>query len=347
MKRYRTYLFLALFFFALFRLSETAGEKVRAKAVGLIPSKSHGQASSLEVENLLLKQQISRLKEWILMERGSEQEIDHLQKIYLQSSDPFFERRGHYLAQIIDRKLHSVPAKVIFRSPESFSSSVWINVGERENEELGFRLVAPNSPVVLGKAAIGVVQQVEKDRSLVRLLTDPALHVSVRVVRQGEQDLALLNDCQRVATHLGLREDLENASVLKGALEAFCEKLNTKAKGAYLAKGQLHGAARPTFRSMGQILKGEGFQYDFADEEGPSRDLRTGRGVGEDPTPLIGLGDLLVTTGLDGVFPPDLHVAIVTKIFPLNEGQCSFELEAKALSPSLSHLQEVLVLSPL
>lgn len=60
--------------------------------------------------------------------------------------------------------------------------------------------------------------------------------------------------------------------------------------------------------------------------------LRTGRTKSQKyKTPVLSLvkvGDLLVTSGLDGLFPERLEAATVTKINPLKEGDYYFELEA-------------------
>ena len=98
------------------------------------------------------------------------------------------------------------------------------------------------------------------------------------------------------------------------------------------------------------MLKGVGFNYNMADEEGPARSLRSGQPVGASTAPgrvLIQTGDLLVTSGLDGISPPGIPVAIATKIAPLKEGSYSYELEAKPAAGSLDDLSTVFVLPPL
>ena len=101
-------------------------------------------------------------------------------------------------------------------------------------------------------------------------------------------------------------------------------------------------------KSNEYILKGIGFNYDFSDEAGPSRDLRTGKSpMGKNTLPLLQIGDLLVTTGFDGVFPAGLHVARIQKIFPLKEGDYYYELEAKSTVDRLDDLNIVFVLQPI
>lgn len=118
----------------------------------------------------------------------------------------------------------------------------------------------------------------------------------------------------------------------------------------YLAKGELCGSVHPIARTRGTRLSGVGFHYDFADEEGPARDLRSGQPVGHPDAPsvpLLAIGDTLVTTGMDGLFPKGLDVATVVAISPLQEGDYFYDLEAQSLVPSLDELAFVFVLPPL
>ncbi|MCB1113915.1 MAG: hypothetical protein KDK62_04080 [Chlamydiia bacterium] len=108
--------------------------------------------------------------------------------------------------------------------------------------------------------------------------------------------------------------------------------------GKYLAKGELNGLTKPTFRQSGTILKGSGFNYDFPDAEGPAKSLR------ED---ILKPGDLLVTTGFDGVFPKGLKVAKVLKVLPLKEGDTYYNLEAESLAGTLNDLEYLQVIPPM
>ena len=109
------------------------------------------------------------------------------------------------------------------------------------------------------------------------------------------------------------------------------ERLAQPRELAYLAKGELAGA--------GTLLRGNGFNCDFADSLGPSRDLRS--------PDLLLPHDLLITSGLDGIFPPGLDVAWISRVEPLHEGSISYELDARPMAPQLNHLETVFVLPPL
>lgn len=165
-----------------------------------------------------------------------------------------------------------LPARVIFRSHAAWQSYLWVDKGDLDAP---FQLL--NAPVLKGDTLVGVVDEVKSHAARVRLLTDPLLTPSVRVLR-GEQ---------------------------------------------FLAKGELNGRLKPTFRESGAFLKGSGFNYDFPDEEGEAVDLRE---------TIVRAGDLLITTGFDGVFPKGLKVAKVTKVASLKEGDYYYDIEAKSLA---------------
>lgn len=180
----------------------------------------------------------------------------------------------------------AIPARVVFRSPASWSSSLWIDIGKTQ--------VLPNSPVVVGNALVGVIDHVSGRRARVRLITDSGLHPSVRASRDG----------------------------------------------ALLAKGELSGSSHPLWRSRGALLEGTGFNYDFSDSAGPARDLRS-------TDTILQPNDLLVTTGMDGLFPAGLEVARVTTVAPLREGAYFYDLLAEPVAPNLDDLTHLFILPPL
>jgi len=303
------------------------------------------EINTLQEDNQILRHQLTRMQEWLTeMESIKKQMGEYLE--YSGKEDPFFQRRAEYLKKNIENQLHAVPAKVIFREPSLWNSSLWINVGKRDNQKLGREIIAKNSPVVLGKNIVGVVEVVKEKTSRIRLITDPMLTPSVRVVRGKEQNRVLFEKLVSVLEILNQRDDLERAEEFSQALVAFVKSWNLEERDLYLAKGELHGSGDSLWRVYGPKLKGVGFNYDFADEEGFEHNLRTGAYVEGRQEPLIRTGDLLVTTGMDRIFPPDLHVGFVSKILPLREGGCSYGLEAKTLLDNFNTLSEVFVLPP-
>lgn len=257
------------------------------------------QIQRLQIEKELLQQELGKLQALLQQENFLEKQTEGLTKSRLKTLS---KKHRKELRQQLESHLLAVPAQVIFRSPALWSSTIWINVGTADNERLGSRRIAKNSPVVIGNAVIGVIDSVGKQQSRVRLITDSGLSPSVRAVRGGSY---------------------------------------------FLAKGELHGSGQPLWRSRDLHLKGIGFNYDFADEEGPARDLRSGLPLNkenEERIPIIQVNDLLVTTGMDGVFPAGLQVAHVTKIHKLREGDYYYDIEALPVAQNLNELTHVFVL---
>lgn len=251
---------------------------------------SKEELQRLQLENQLLYSEIERLQE-IVQHELFLKEVDSVHTQEVQ----------RYLAL----QMQSLPARVIFRSPNTWNSSIWINVGENDNKKLDQVVIQKNSPVMMGMSIVGVVDYVGKHQCRVRLITDSGLNPSVRVSREGEAVL--------------------------------------------LAKGELCGCSQPMWRAQGKVLKGTGFNYDFSDREGEARDLRTGLPKEEKsmPIPLISPGDLLVTTGMDGVFPKGMHVAKVSEVAPLKEGDYFYEIEAIPTAGDLNEIDMVMVLPPM
>lgn len=239
------------------------------------PAISTDAMQKLQLENQLLRQENRRLQQMLQHER---------------ISPPF--------------QLNARPARVIFRSPASWNSSLWINAGKKSPD--WEHTLAKNSPVVVGNSVIGVIDYVGNYQSRVRLITDSGLNPSVRVLR---------ND------------------------------------GTLLAKGELHGSSKPLWRARGQLLHGIGFNYDFPDSAGPARELRTGIPLNspeeQKGIPLLKVKDLLVTTGMDGVFPAGLHVAKVSHVYNLKEGDYYYEIDAEPTAGNLHDLSIVYVMPPI
>lgn len=290
----------------------------------------------LQIENQQLINEIIRLQELVLQER-------HLS---LQSP------------QQLNIQLQAVPARVIFRTPSSWNSSLWLNVGKADNIHLEHEIIAKNSPVVVGSSIIGVIDYVGEHQCRVKLITDSSLTPSVRAVRGGAYKQMLADNIALLLNQLTLHKDVsasksEQQDVMKTLTTLLKQlKASSNKRTLHLAKGELHGTSKPLWRSQESLLHGIGFNYDFADDEGPARDLRSGlplEGNQENakPLPLLKVNDLLVTTGMDGIFPAGLHVAEVTHIHLLKEGDYYYELEAKPTAGNLQDLSIVFIIPPL
>jgi rod shape-determining protein MreC len=257
------------------------------------------EIARLNLENQLLRSDLDALKSLVDQEKFLYGKL--ALEAYQESKSEHHEREIQHL---FDLELQSLPAKIVFRPLNSWNSSLWISAGEQDNARLGRLAIAKNSPVVIGKAVVGVVDYVGNKQSRIRLITDASLNPYVRVKR---------------GKHL-------------------------------LAKGELAGESTPALRGRTQKLRGVGFNYDFSDAEGPARDLRSGAPFKQDPAhpplPLVQPQDLLITTGMDGIFPKGLEVGIVEKILPLKEGDYGYDLEAIPAAGNLNSLSLVFVLPP-
>ena len=116
----------------------------------------------------------------------------------------------------------------------------------------------------------------------------------------------------------------------------------------YLARGELNGMSDPLWRSSGKTLRGRGFNCQEGDSKAVARDLYTGKPESEKvpQMPIIKTDDLLVTTGLEGIFPEDLPVARVKRVDPLEEGSFYYTLEAMPLIQNLDDMMYVEVILP-
>jgi hypothetical protein len=164
------------------------------------------------------------------------------------------------------------------------------------------------------------------------------------VARGGTQNREISHQLQSLLNQLEKRSDLfakegEKAELL-GRLQILKERTGTVWEDGYLAKGEVHGSSAPFWRSRGPILKGIGFNFDFPDDESS---LKGEKSV----APMIKEGDLLVTSGLDGVFPPGLRVGTVSFVEPLKEGGYAYEIEVRPAVSHLNDLQTVFILPSL
>ncbi|MFZ4674063.1 MAG: rod shape-determining protein MreC [Chlamydiia bacterium] len=163
------------------------------------------------------------------------------------------------------KEFSAVQAKVIFRENISFGSFVWVDRGEADNRRLGANLISKKSPVVLGKGVVGVIEEVLEHKSLVRLVTDPKLQISVRVDR-GKKGIYLEERLTELSALLEKEDSLfkngEHRELTLEWIKMLLEKVRPL-KGALLAKGVIQGIADPSWRVSHNTLYGYGFNYDL------------------------------------------------------------------------------------
>lgn len=313
-------------------------------------NQEQAEFQKLQIENQLLKNEVNRnqelLKEAFYLKK-------ELQQLY--SHGNVIQSHLKELEHLLKRRLETIPARVIFRSSSSWNNFLWIDVGSSTNEALKRSIVAKNSPVVVGNSLVGVIDYVGKNQARVRLITDQELFPAVRSVRGQPQAMRLVETINILLDNLNEYESLFSTSQEKDSLfqqlETLQLALTEQKETLYLAKGELQGCCTPHTRSHGDLLKGIGFNCDYADDKGPARDLRTGipyeasRSSAE-PIALLKTHDILATSGMDGIFPEGLQVAEVVYVEPLEEGSYYYELQAKPTAGNLDSLSLVFVMAP-
>jgi cell shape-determining protein MreC len=305
-------------------------------------SATQEQLEQVKLENTLLSHQLQDIGEYLASEERLDEFFKKLEVVHSEKQE-VIKRRENLLLENLRRQLESLGAKVVYRDPSFWSHFLWIDVGQKDNEILGHEVVCYNSPVVVGSVIIGVIDYVGQKQSRVRLVTDSSVITSVRVGRGMMQNHVLLDRLNLVLDQLKFREDVffsaEEQENTLNILKHLRDNIQLVGQDCYLAKGELHGAAMSVWKYASPLLAGVGFNYDYSDEEGPARDLRTEH--------LLKEGDLLVTTGMDGVFPEGFQVAVIDKVKPLEEGAASYELQAKSLIENFHEIHKVRVLAPL
>jgi len=238
-----------------------------------------------------------------------------------------------------------VEAHIVSHKQFPWSHMAWIDIGTK-TKNLPFP-ISVGCPVVYGQYLVGIVERVGKETSCVRLLSDPLLRPAVRVERM-ERDRQKEHAAFLLLHELEVNPTLVPKETHRTALCRLLTSLaSTYSKGPklYLAKGELQGSMnikRPT------LLRGLGFNYDIADVEGPARDIRTGQTQRDDPKlALILPGDMLVTSGYDGLFPKGLFAAYVKEVLPLEEGGFAYEIRAEVACPAFLDLSQVALLPPI
>ena len=347
-KRYASYFILAAFLFVLLNLPMPFVNKLRGRVLfanGRFSNKrlldGEGELLQLKIENKKLKDDLEEVRNWIVAEDRVETHVKRIEDlIETKSYSKFYQRRIRDLLTLLQKEVYSVEAKVIFRDLGFWSSGFWIDRGEKENRDLNTKIIAKNSPVLFGDSLIGVVEIVEEKRSYVRLITDSSLTPAVRAIRGGEQNYLLVQGITLLEEELHFQEQLDT-TVLVQELALVKKSLIESGEALYLAKGELRGSSYPLWRSRSPVLKGVGFNYEFSDEENVAHTIHD-----KLKNPLLQVGDLLITSGLDGLFPAGLYVATVSKIFPLKEGDFAYEIEALLTAGNLDHITHVQIYPP-
>ncbi|WP_213318846.1 rod shape-determining protein MreC [Chlamydiifrater volucris] len=317
-KKAKVYFLVFLGVFGALSLPKTFQEKVRIAFVDAyvfffkeLTGKELEKTNSsfLETENLLLKGELESTKALL----RAVCEAKRLSPIMEEFLRPYYKK--------------SIEARIIFRDPTYWGSSLWIDVGKDS-------VIQKHSPVVCGKLLLGIVDYVGEKQSRVRVISDVGMKPSVASAKCSMKSGSIQILADRLVSSL---ETLPKACLEEKEKTNFTRLISEFSRSIYcegegpVFRGILCGSGNPLWSREVDVLHGEGFYS--ASEKGGEETLVP--------------GDILVTTGLDGIFPPGLLVAEVTKVFPLKEGSCTFSLEAKSLISGLERLDWVSILSPM
>lgn len=303
---------------------------------------------TLQLDNYNLCQSVELLKSQIDLQNHLIEKYVLLNKS--KKDQPNLEKKQREILHLIDQYTKATNARIIFRDISSWSSSFWIDVGEKKNQILGRVVISKNSPVIAGNSIVGIVEYVDQYRSRVRLITDPRLTPSIRVARGDESKIVLFSQIQKLLQLIEFLEKDEEVSFIQKNLLNLRHKIELKNENLYLAKGELKGSKKLLWETKQPIFQGIGFNYDFEDPEGGPRDLRSGNLEQEQSLdknfPLIRKNDILITTGMDGIFPAGLYAGRVKYVYPLKEGSSSYDIDVDSFIEDFNDLSWVTVLPP-
>lgn len=185
------------------------------------------------------------------------------------------------LAGLPNPTLESHLARVIGRDPLC-PHTLWIDAGTNNCS-----FIEKFSPICIGPHALGLVEEVGRYRSKVRLLSDPKVGAHVCAGKTESLARHYVNELT------ALTQD----PVVQSALELVAKKIERKSEEK-LATAQLNGFDKHS-RFTGDVIQGH-----------------------------FKPGDLLVTSGYDGIFPAGLFVGRITKAQHASE-----KIEAKPCYP--------------
>ena len=302
----------------------------------------------MTLDNQILKSQITYIQEWIGTQQKVEDFFSELKKLEKTkqlaiTSQDHQKKRILVLQDFLQQFSRYAFAKIIFKEPFSSSSFAWINLGELYNQKIGGKILAKNSPVVVGDVLVGVVEEVFLNYSKIRLITDPNLVVSVRAIRGDQQLKNLDSKVMELLDCLELTEDFKWADKeqLKVTLTSLHEQLEKDGNDRYFAYGEIYGREYSPFLAFQNELIGDGFHLKV--EERLLRTSTESRGFKD---VIIKKGDLLVTTGLDGLFPKGFKVGIVTDVSPAQIGRLAHKIKARSILENIHEVQFVQILPP-
>lgn len=254
--------------------------------------------------------------------------------LFLLEKSPFYSQFQKYIEG-------STPGWILYRPSTPGSCIVWIKT---------LNPVQKGSAVIIGDCVVGFIDVVHGLCARLRLVTDTRSKVAVEIKKasalhkEGIGDVsasmkALSMDVsywQFLAEH-GLFQDSSRALEIQKLLKDLQKELySDRALESTSLQGLLRGS--PNFWRYGQNhLVAEGFYRQIEISE-------TSFKPNSNP---IEPGDLLVTSGLDGRYPPGLRVGYVSGVRAQDPANTLFEVEASSALADFSKEKWVWVLPPM
>lgn len=180
-------------------------------------------------------------------------------------------------------------AQVLVKDLRPSSFTFWVDIGSNTCSFIG-----KGSPVCFGPYALGIIDYVGKRTSRVRLITDPKLQPSVTAIR-GQAARSWMTD---ILDAFKADEKLQK-SASKRAIQLIQSELQSGIPSIELASGYLTGQKRHVGE---ELLRAEGFSKDVA----------------------LQVGDRLITSGLDGMFPKGLIIGKIVEMTQPLPGALSY-----------------------
>jgi rod shape-determining protein MreC len=328
-----------------FKSYQTKWVKGVSNFVNLAPAKDKSFAE-LNLENQVLKSQVNYIQEWLGAQQKFEDFFSELKKLEKTEhlavmSHDAQKKRIKILEDFLTYFGRYAVAKIIFKEPFSSSSFAWINLGENYNLKCGSTVIQKNSPVVFGDILVGIVDEVFPHFSKIRLITDPHLVVSVKALRGKEQLKSIQAKAEDLLDALELVQEIkyEKKEELISLLVNLNKDLQQDGHDRYYARGEISGAEYSPLLVFQNLLSGSGFML----HDQKTKQVQT-VGIKGFHEIAIKKGDLLVSTGMDGIIPNGLKVGFVTEVFPSNLGKAAYSIKAKSACDQLSELEYVQIL---
>lgn len=299
----------------------------------------HSTSSQLQarLDTVLLEDTIVKLQEKISsLEEHTYADSKEREQYLRHSNRKYGMRRNHEFDEKLACYTRSIEAPIIRKSLTEYAAFIFIGKGRFDDPHSNTLKV--DSPVVYGNTLIGVVEEIEDRISKVRLLTDARMVVPSRAIRGGRS----LSHVQAKAR--GLYSLLDEDSPLGEEILAFLRR--DGCDETVHAKGCIQGGGLPFLGRRVPYLQATNFSGFYRDEDSSSRDIY-GKEYTLKKTPSLAIlakGDIIVTTGEEGVFPPGLAIGIVSSC-PTTKDGVTLDAHVAPLI-SLQEISGVTIISP-